>query len=377
MFVYYFVGTFFFWFSQYIYVPILPAYLTELGCSLSMIGVILGSYGVSQFFLRIPLGFWVDRKKVFKPFILAGTGCCGLSCLGFALLPFPWFYLGARALSGVGASFWVVFTILFASHFSERESSKAMAQLVFSMSAALFVCTALGGWLAENYGYEAPFWVGAIGALISLFAFTGIRERKFEFKPTEGTFSEGFQIAASPLLIGISLMGAVMYFNVFATTYGFVPILAVQLGSNKTQLGLLTALNFAAYSLASFLVGTKLLRWFSERAVVITGFLLIALTSLALPLVSDLPVLYLNQIIHGLGRGFVYPILMGLVFRLVPVNEKATAMGVFQSIYSIGIFSGPLVGGWIGGVWGIDGIFIISGACTLFAIPFLWKLKVS
>jgi MFS family permease len=68
---------------------------------------------------------------------------------------------------------------------------------------------------------------------------------------------------------------------------------------------------------------------------------------------------------------------MGLVFRLVPVNEKATAMGVFQSIYSLGIFSGPLVGGWVGGVWGIDGIFIISGACTLFAIPFLWKLKVS
>lgn len=373
----YFVGTFFFWFSQYIYVPILPSYLKELGYSFSMIGIILGSYGVSQFFLRIPLGFWADRKRVFKPFILVGIGCCGLSCLGFALLPSAWFYLGARTLSGVGASFWVILTVFFASYFFERESSKAMGQLVFSMSGALMISTVLGGWLAENYGYEAPFWVGAIGALISLFAFTGIRERKFEFKPTGGTFSEGLHIAASPLLIRISLMGAVMYFNVFATTYGFVPILAVQLGSNKTQLGLLTALNFAAYSLASFLVGTKLLSWFSERAVVIVGFLLIALTSLALPLVSDLPVLYLNQVIHGLGRGFAYPILMGLVFRLVPVNEKATAMGVFQSIYSLGIFSGPLVGGWVGGVWGIDGIFIISGACTLFAIPFLWKLKVS
>jgi len=377
MFVYYFVGTFFFWFSQYIYVPILPAYLKELGCSLSMIGIILGSYGVSQFLLRIPLGFWSDRKKVFKPFILAGIGSCGLSCLGFALFPSPWVYLWARALSGVGAAFWVIFTVFFASFFSHGESSKAMGQLVFCMSGALLVSTFFGGWLAEHYGYRSPFWIGAIGALISLVSFMWIKEKKVEVQTYRMTLKKLRQITVSPELIAISLAGAGLYFNSFATTYGFVPILAVNLGSNKTQLGVLTALNFAAYSLASFFIGTKSLKLVTERLVVILAFLFIAMTSLALPLVSNLPVLYLNQIIHGAGRGIAYSILMGSVLRLVSSDERATAMGIFQSIYSFGIFTGPIVGGWVGSLWGVDWIFIVSGVFTLMVIPLLWKMKIS
>ena len=373
----YFIGTFFFWFSQYVYVPILPPYLKELGCSLSMIGIILGSYGISQFFLRIPLGFLSDRKKIFKPFVLIGVGCAGLSCVGFALFSSAWFLWGARTLSGVAASFWVIFTVLFASFFSEEKSSKAMGQLVFCMSGATLVSTALGGWLAEHYGFKAPFWVGAIGALISIFAFTGIKEKKAEVKPSALTFRKGLQSAASPLMITISLIGAVLFFNSFATNYGFVPILAVRLGSNKTQLGHLVALNLAAYSLSSLFVGTKLLNLLSERFVVIKGFLIIAITSLTLPLVSSLSVLYLNQIINGLGKGFAYSILMGLVFRLVSSDERATAMGIFQSIYSLGIFTGPLLGGWVGSHWGLDGIFIISGVAVLLTVPPLWRMKIS
>ena len=373
----YLAGTFFFWFSQYVYIPILPTYLKELGCSFSMIGVVLGSYGISQFLLRIPLGFWADRKKVFKPFVLVGVACGGLSCLGFALFHSAWFYLGARTLSGVSASFWVIFTVFFASYFSEGESSKAMGRLVFLMSGAVLVSTVLGGWIAEHYGYRAPFWIGGIGALISLVSLVGIEEKKVVSEASRMTLKRGLQIAASPGLIAISLAGAVLYFNSFATTYGFVPILAVNLGSNKTQLGLLLALNLASYSLSSLLVGTKLLNRFSERFLVMIAFQLIALTSLALPFVSNLFLLYVNQIVHGIGRGLAYSILMGFVLRLVSSDERATAMGVFQSIYSLGIFTGPIVGGWVGSFWGIDGIFITTGVFTLMVIPLLWKMKIS
>jgi len=373
----YFAGTFFFWFSQYVYVPILPIYLKDLGCPLPMIGIILGSYGVSQFFLRIPLGFWSDRKKVFKPFLLAGIGCCGLSCLGFALFPSAWVYLWARALSGVAAAFWVIFTVFFASFFPHGETSKAMGQLVFCMAGALLVSTIFGGWLAEHYGYRSPFWIGAIGALIGLVSLMWLKEKEVEVDTSRMTLKKLRQIAASPELIAISIAGAGLYFNAFATTYGFVPILAANLGSNKTQLGILTALNLGAYSLASFFIGTKSLKLITERFVVILAFLVIAVTSLTLPLACNLSVLYLNQVIHGTGRGIAYAILMGSVLRVVSSGERATAMGIFQSIYSIGIFTGPIVGGWVGSFWGVDGIFMVSGLSALVVIPLLWKMKIS
>lgn len=372
----YLMGTFFFWFSLYIYVPILPPYLRELGCSLSMIGIVLGSYGVSQFLLRIPLGFWADRKRILKPLVLIGVSFSGLSCLVFALFPSAWSFLGARTLSGVAASFWVVCTVLFASYFPEVRSSKAMGQLVFCMSGAQLTCTFLGGWLAEHYGYGAPFWTGVIAALVSLVSFVWVREKQAEGRPFGLTVKEGFQVFGSPGLVTISLMAAVLMFNSFTTTYGFVPLLAVQLGANKTQLGILVALTLAANSVASFFVGTKLLNWLPARSALMTGFLFMSLASLSLPLVPNVYVLYVNQMVSGLGRGLGYSVLMGLVFQMVSTGERATAMGIFQSLYSLGMFSGPLLGGWVGGIWGISEIFIISGVFTLLVIPWLRAVKI-
>jgi len=87
-------------------------------------------------------------------------------------------------------------------------------------------------------------------------------------------------------------------------------------------------------------------------------------------------VLYVNQMVSGLGRGLGYSVLMGLVFQTVSTGERATAMGVFQSLYSLGMFAGPLLGGWVGGIWGISEIFIISGLFTLLVIPVLRVVKI-
>ena len=372
----YLMGTFFFWFSLYIYVPILPPYLRELGCSLSMIGIVLGSYGAIQFFLRIPLGFWADRKRILKPFVLIGVSFSGLSCLVFALFPSAWSFLGARTLSGVAASFWVVCTVLFASYFPEERSGKAMGQLVFCMSWAQLTCTLLGGWLAEHYGYGAPFWAGVIAALVSLLSFIWVREKQAEGRPSGLTLTEGFQVFASPGLVMISLITAVLMFNSFTTVHGFVPLLAVQLGANKTQLGILVALTLAGHSVGSLFAGTKLLNWLPARSAVMTAFLFMSLASLSLPLVPNVYVLYVNQVVSGLGRGLGYSVLMGLVFQTVSTGERATAMGVFQSLYSLGMFSGPLLGGWVGTIWGISEIFIISGVITLLVIPVLRVVKI-
>jgi MFS family permease len=371
----YLAGTFFFWFSQYIYVPILAPYLVELECSLSMIGIILGSYGISQFLFRTPLGFWSDRKKIFKPFVLIGVCCSGLSCLGFALFPSAWSFLGARTLSGMAASFWVVFTVGFASYFPEGESPKAMGQLVFCMSGALLVSSVLGGWIAEHYGNEAPFWVGVLSAVISLLAFAGVKEEKAEARAPGMSLKKGAQVAASPVLILVSLVGAAFMFNLYTTIYGFLPLLAVQLGSSKTQLGLLTACHLASYSVASLMVGTRPLNRLSERLLMAIASFLVSLTALLLPFVHNLPLLYASQIVNGFGRGLSYPILLSLVFRLVPPAERATAMGVFQSVYALGIFAGPLLGGWVGNFWGMNGIFILGGVSTLLVIPFLWRIN--
>ena len=60
-----------FWGALYLYVPILTPYAEEVGASMSMLGLIVSSYGFSELILRIPVGIWSDRIGRRKPFILA------------------------------------------------------------------------------------------------------------------------------------------------------------------------------------------------------------------------------------------------------------------------------------------------------------------
>ncbi|GAA3322733.1 hypothetical protein GCM10020331_043790 [Ectobacillus funiculus] len=47
------------------------------------VGLVLGSYGLTQMLLRVPLGIWSDRIGKRKVFILLGMLCATLSSLGF------------------------------------------------------------------------------------------------------------------------------------------------------------------------------------------------------------------------------------------------------------------------------------------------------
>ncbi|MBQ35253.1 MAG: MFS transporter, partial [Gemmatimonadaceae bacterium] len=52
--------------------PTFPVYAEGLGASLTMVGLIIASYGFVQFALRIPIGYLSDRRGARLPFILIG-----------------------------------------------------------------------------------------------------------------------------------------------------------------------------------------------------------------------------------------------------------------------------------------------------------------
>ena len=64
---------FLFWFSVYTYPSFLTTYVTNtLGAAKVMAGMIVGSYGLTQMLLRIPLGILSDVMKKRKLFVVIG-----------------------------------------------------------------------------------------------------------------------------------------------------------------------------------------------------------------------------------------------------------------------------------------------------------------
>lgn len=61
--VYFLCIVFCFWFSTYIYVPVFGVYLDFLNFGYYEIGLVMGSYGIMQIALRLPLGIIAEKYK--------------------------------------------------------------------------------------------------------------------------------------------------------------------------------------------------------------------------------------------------------------------------------------------------------------------------
>jgi MFS family permease len=219
-----------FWSALYLYVPILPVYAGLLGASLPTIGLPVGSYGIGQLILRIPIGAASDRFGRRRPFVAAGLAFAGLSAVALALATEPVGLILARGLTGVAAAAWVAFTVLFASYFAQDRAAFAVSIITFVNIAAQAVATYGGSVLAQEYGWRAPFWGAAVLGGLGLLTLVAVRERPVR-RATPLTVRGMVRVMTRPALLvvaGAALLGTAIN---FATSFGFTPVYAAELGA--------------------------------------------------------------------------------------------------------------------------------------------------
>lgn len=158
-----------FWFSGYIYVPVFSLYLEDLHFSYGAIGIILGSYGVTQILLRFPLGLLSDILfSLRKQLLIAGFGFSVLSSLLFLMFDSFFFVLAARLFAGITASTWVMATILYAHYFNNGNASKAMGIMQFFTVMPQFASIVFCGLAAAHLGRQVPFWMALAASAAGL-----------------------------------------------------------------------------------------------------------------------------------------------------------------------------------------------------------------
>lgn len=216
--------------------------------------------------------------------------------------------------------------------------------------------------MAERWGWHAPFWAALVAASVGFVLTLPLREGTPTSIGLKG--SDLLNVGRERGLLIVSSLAILYQFNSFVTIFGFVPNYAVQLGASKAQLGWLSLIAAVPTAIASLSAGHSLARRFSERQLVTAGFVLTALSTFAIPLSKTVPVLYVTQAFGGVGRGLIFPVLMGLSIKTVSEEKRATAMGFFQSIYALGMFAGPALSGVLAGIVGLGGTFLITGILT-------------
>jgi MFS family permease len=355
-----------YWSSLYVYVPILPVYARALGASLTLVGLIVGSYGLAQLVLRIPIGVTSDRLARRRPFAVAGFAAAVLSGISLVLAPSAEWLLLGRTLAGVSAATWVVISVIFAGYFPAAETTRAMGLASFLSGAGQLIATSTGGKIAELYGWHAPFVAGAVLALAGGLVMLLIRDPEAQRRSVAPGWAEIVRVGTRPRLLAVSAVAALGQYTFWATSYAFVPIYASNLHYAPAQIGLLTTAMLIAYTAASLGL-VRLARVLDDRVIICGGLVLAALSPLLTPFVTGYGLLLAVQALGGLGRGVAFPSLMGASLAAVTPRERGTAMGVYQAVYALGMTLGPATAGVIADRLGVSGALWISGLVTLLA----------
>tara|TARA_B110000263_G_scaffold122100_1_gene106178 strand:+ start:10212 stop:11405 length:1194 start_codon:yes stop_codon:yes gene_type:complete len=379
--IYVIIGTFLFWVSLYLYMPILPNHSKSLGASSTMIGYIVASYAIGQIIFRIPLGIAVDNWGT-KPFAILTMICSAIGSLGLAIANDPIEIFLARSITGLAGAGWVAISLLFASQFEKKFMHYATSFMMGINGIAIAISTFISGRLADYLGETTPFIGSAIISIIGMFVLLGAKEKKttdkIKNKEKKNNFSE---IITSSILIRVSIIAIGFHFVTFGVTFGFLPILIEDLGGSKTNIGDITT-----FSQLAGIFGMVLSAWFMNklgiRKTIILGSFTMILSLIFTSYIESLTIIALLQFLSGFGRGILYTVTITLILVSFEENSKGLAMGAYQAFYAIGMFLGPAMSGLIVNSFGISAVFWLSALITLIALiigvykPYKNKLQV-
>jgi MFS family permease len=339
-------ATILYWASMYIYVPILSPYLESRGLSVGWIGFIIGSYGITQIVVRLPLGLYSDVMRRRKPFLIAGLLAGAVSCALF-LLPGTWGGpLGGRLLAGLCASAWVPFSVLYASYYPQNKTSQAMGTLSFLTVSGQLAGMLGSGWLTEAGGWDAAFRTGIMLAVIGMFVVLFVHEPESDTAAAPDLPPlDRKTIFRSVNLWKVSSLSVLAHGILFITMFGFTPLYAVNLGANETQLTGIVASFMIPHAIVSLISGRVLAPRFGTKRLLIIGFILAGICTALMPYSQSIGWLAVTQGFNGAAQAMYFPLLLGMAIQDFPSNLRASAMGLFQSVYSIGMFLGPYVAG--------------------------------
>ena len=141
----------------------------------------------------------------------------------------------------------------------------------------------------------------------------------------------------------------------------FLPRFAEQHGANGFWLGMI----FAGFGISRALV-VPLIGKVSDRVgrkiFVISGLLLYTILSLFYPIARGVVELTIVRLFHGLALGMIIPIVLAYVADLAPPGKESVTLSAMNTMFYIGLATGPLLGGSIDQSFGFNAVFYVISA---------------
>jgi MFS family permease len=350
-------------------IPVFTVYAIELKDETpALIGIALGSYGLSQGLLQMPMGMLSDRFGR-KRIIAIGLTLFVLGSLWGALTTSIYGMIAARVIQGTGAVGSVLIALL-ADLTPDTMRTKAMAVVGATIGLSFSLAMVLSPGIAYLFGLSGIFYftviLGLIGLMILWWIIPSPPKEPFHYDAeAKPRFLK--EVLKNPHLQRLNA-GIFSQHFILTSTFFAIPIILQQFISDNSLTSswtfYLPIMFFSFIAMVPFIVLAE--RKHKMKPVFLVSVSLIAICQFFLAFgFHQLMTLATLVFVYFIAFNFLEASLPSLVSKQADPKAKGTGMGVYSTAQFLGIFLGGTVAGFAYKYTGSQGIFMINGLLAI------------
>ena len=351
-----------------------PLMALREGYSEAAVGLLLAMFALTQVFLALPAGRFVDRHGI-QPSLRIGIT---MSCSG-ALLAVIWptypVLCGSALLTG-GATGVVI--IALQRHVGRMADDTVALRRAFSWlsvgpAASNFLGPLLAGLLIDHAGFRAAFAMMAFLPLLTWLWVRGVSERASpQPVPAQGPHRT-LDLLRDPSLRRLLIVNWFLSSCWDVHTF-VVPILGHERGISASAIGMVLgtfalAATFIRFSLP--LVAGR----FKEWQIITTAMLMTGVLLALYPFTTSAMMMGACSGLLGLFLGSVQPMVMSTLHQITPERRQGEALGLRMMTINASSVLMPMVFGATGSLVGIAGVFWCVSLVVTSGARLAWNLR--
>ena len=356
-------------FSFFGFILLIPLFANELGMSLTQTGLTLAVFSVAVILFSPLWGHLSDRYGHRRFFLVFGNLLFFISSLLYVYVHTVEALVVLRFLQGIGFATNPMLTALFSDHFGDQAGRRFGA-----FSAANAVGAGLGsllsGILADALGIR---WVFAIISFIILLStgviYWGLPEETV-LTPVEG-IHESHRVPGKLFylygMIFVRHSAAVALWSIF-------PLYLKSFVGSLSLVGAINGVNMLIQPLFMLALGKFSEHW-DKLQMVLIGVAGSVATFLVYALAPSVWQIVIGQIMIAASWSVMFIGMNLYLIEEVPAGSRGKAFGYLQSSFTSASSIGPLIGGTLSDVYGIQGMILIASLLMVMSLPFLIRLQ--
>jgi MFS family permease len=350
--------------------PTFSLYAQQLGASLTVVGALSSTIGLTRLFSSMPIGVISDRVGR-KAVITLGMVLFALAAIAYALSPNALWLFPSRIVGGVAmvCTFFMGFAYV-GDIVTPQERGLAYGLYTTSMGTGFTVGPLFGAAIAERYGIAGSYLAAAALALLgAAIASRGLKRITNHVGGHEKAqrrlpWSGGGNMLRQPRILASSLGNLLMSLSFGGAVANFFPIYAASLAVPQAAISSMFSVRALGSTLARLPTGAITHR-VPSRWLMYTALALAMVVQLAMTQANSTTWLGVLLVMEGIAFGSFLIAGQLFVAENSTPGTRGAAVGVYSTAGSMGSTVSALMFGAVADRFGVRLVFRLAGLLIL------------